>query len=214
MVTRWLAQRLGWHRLDSGALYRILALAAAQAGIDPDRAEQVAALAPGLDIRFGGHTEADEAVLLNGDDVTAQLRLETTGGLASRIAAAPAVRAALLQRQRDFRQPPGLVADGRDMGTVVFPDAALKIFLEAAAEARAERRWRQLREQGVDANLIDLCADVRARDARDRGRAAAPLVPAADAVVVDTTPMSAAEVLQTIERLLQSKGLAASVPVD
>ncbi|MBL6749401.1 MAG: (d)CMP kinase [Nevskia sp.] len=207
MVTRWLAQRLGWHRLDSGALYRILALAADRAGIGPERPDAVAALAPGLAIEFRGHSEADEAVLVDGRDVTAALRQERTGGLASRIAAAPAVRAALLQRQRDFRRPPGLVADGRDMGTVVFPDAVLKLFLDADAEARARRRWLQLREKDVDASLIDLCADVRARDERDRSRTAAPLVPATDAVVVDTTSMSAAEVLQTVERLLGSAGL-------
>ncbi|MDR3418055.1 MAG: (d)CMP kinase [Nevskia sp.] len=209
MVTRWLAQQLGWHRLDSGALYRILALAARAAGVNLDDADAVAACAPGLDIRFVGATEADEAILVGGQDWTRVVRAETTGGLASRIATAPAVRAALLQRQRDFRLPPGLVADGRDMGTVVFPDAALKIFLEASAEARAERRWRQLSQAGVNASLIDLCAEVRARDDRDRKRAIAPLAPAADAVVVDSTHMKPDEVLAEIGHLLRQKSLSA-----
>jgi cytidylate kinase len=207
MVTRWLAQHLGWHRLDSGALYRILALAARRAGVDLDQAEAVAALAPGLDIRFVGATEQDEAILVGGEDWTAQVRAETTGGLASRIAAVPAVRAALLQRQRDFRRAPGLVGDGRDMGTVVFPDASFKLFLDASPEARAERRWRQLSHAGVNATLIDLCAEVRARDDRDRNRAVAPLAPAADAVNLDSTRMKPAEVLAEVERLLLERGI-------
>ena len=208
MVTRWLAQTLGWHRLDSGALYRILALAAQQAGVPLEQAEAVAALAPGLEIRFIGATEQDEAILVGGRDRTAEIRAESTGTLASRIASAPPVRAALLQRQRDFREAPGLVADGRDMGTVVFPDAGLKIFLDASAEARAERRWRQLSQAGVNARLIDLCAEVRARDERDRTRTIAPLAPAADAVVVDTTQMNPAEVLAEIGRLLRDRGIS------
>lgn len=208
MVTRWLAGRLGWHRLDSGALYRILALAAQEAGVSLDEAAAVAALAPGLDIRFTGTTEQDEAILVGGRDWTARVRAESTGTLASRIASAPAVRAALLQRQRDFRQAPGLVADGRDMGTVVFPDSRLKIFLDASPEARAERRWRQLSQAGVNARLIDLCAEVRARDERDRKRTIAPLAPAADAVVVDSTQMTPAEVLAEIGRLLRDRGIS------
>lgn len=207
MVTRWLAQTLGWHRLDSGALYRILALAATEAGLDLADAEAVAALAPALDIRFAGTTEEDEAILVDGRDRKAEIRAEATGTLASKIASAPPVRAALLQRQRDFRQAPGLVADGRDMGTVVFPDSRLKIFLDASAEARAERRWRQLSQAGVNARLIDLCAEVRARDERDRKRAIAPLAPAADAVVVDSTQMSPAEVLAEIGQLLRDRGI-------
>jgi len=207
MVTRWLAQALGWHRLDSGALYRILALAAQEAGVDLDDAQAVANLAPALEIRFTGTTEQDEAILVDGRDRRAEIRAEATGTLASRIASAPPVRAALLQRQRDFRQAPGLVADGRDMGTVVFPDARLKIFLDASAEARAERRWRQLSQAGVNARLIDLCAEVRARDERDRKRTIAPLAPAADAVVVDSTQMNPAEVLAEIGRLLRDRGI-------
>jgi cytidylate kinase len=207
MVTRWLAETLGWHRLDSGALYRILALAAQESGVPLDEAQAVADLAPALDIRFAGTTEEDEAILLAGRDRKAEIRAETTGTLASKIASAPPVRAALLQRQRDFRVAPGLVADGRDMGTVVFPDARLKIFLDASPEARAERRWRQLSQAGVNARLIDLCEEVRARDERDRKRAIAPLAPATDAVVLDSTQMNPAEVLAEIGRLLRDRGI-------
>jgi cytidylate kinase len=206
-VTRWLAHALGWHRLDSGALYRILALAAKRALVPAEQADAVAALAPGLDIRFTGSTEQEEAILVGGEDWTAQVRAESTGGLASRIASAPPVRAALLQRQRDFRRQPGLVADGRDMGTVVFTDARLKIFLEASAEARAERRWRQLSQAGVNARLIDLCEEVRARDERDRKRAIAPLAPAADAIVVDSTQMNPDQVRAEIRHLLRDRGI-------
>ncbi len=208
MVTRWLAETLGWHRLDSGALYRILALAAQEAGISLDEAAAVASLAPGLEIRFAGTTEQDEAILVGGRDRTAEIRAESTGTLASRIASAPPVRAALLQRQRDFRLAPGLVADGRDMGTVVFPDAQLKIFLDASPEARAERRWRQLSQAGVTARLIDLCAEVRARDERDRKRSVAPLAPASDAVVLDSTEMNPVEVQAEIGRLLRDRGIS------
>ena len=207
MVTRWLAETLNWHRLDSGALYRILALVAQETGLDLDDAGAVAALAPALEIRFAGATEQDEAILVAARDRTAEIRAESTGTLASRIASAPAVRAALLQRQRDFRQPPGLVADGRDMGTVVFPDSCLKIFLDASPEARAERRWRQLSQAGVNARLIDMCEEVRARDERDRKRAVAPLAPAADAVVLDSTQMKPAEVLAEVGRLLRDRGI-------
>lgn len=207
MVTRWLATRTGWHRLDSGAIYRVLALAAQARGIALDDGEAVAALAPGLKIQFLGETEADEAILIDGQDWTRDIRTEATGGLASRISSLPAVRAALLQRQRDFREPPGLIADGRDMGTVVFPDAPLKIFLDASPESRAERRWRQLSGQGVSASLADLFAEVRARDDRDRNRATAPLAAADDAVIVDTTRMDPAQVLAEIERLLLKSGL-------
>lgn len=207
MVTRWLAARTGWHRLDSGALYRILALAAVDRGIPLEDADRVAALAANLTIAFVGETEADEAILVDGRDWTAEIRAEATGGLASQIAAAPAVRAALLQRQRDFRADPGLIADGRDMGTVVFPDAALKIFMDASAEARAERRWRQLSAKGAGVILADLSAEVRARDERDRKRSTAPLVPAADATIIDTTQMDPARVLAVVEDLLRQRKL-------
>jgi CMP/dCMP kinase len=208
MVTRWLAQKLGWHRLDSGALYRILAVAAMRAGTNLADGPALAGLAPGLRIRFEGQGENDEAILVNGQDWVREVRAEATGGIASRIAVLPEVRAALLQRQRDFREAPGLVADGRDMGTVVFPDAGLKVFLEASAEARAQRRWRQLSENGANVKLEDLRAEVRARDERDRKRAVAPLAPAADAAIVDSTQMTPAQVQAEIERLLRDRGIA------
>ena len=198
MVTRWLAHELGWQRLDSGALYRILALAAQRAGIPHDQPEAVAALAPGLDIRFVGTTEADEAILVDGQDWTAEIRAESTGGLASLIASAEPVRAALLQRQRDFRQAPGLVADGRDMGTVVFPDAPLKVFLTASVEKRAARRHNQLISRGIPANIDSLLADLRARDERDQNRAVAPLKPAEDAVLLDNSGMSIDEGVEAV----------------
>ena len=207
VVTRWLATRTGWHRLDSGALYRILALAAVHAGVSLDDHDQVAALAGNLQIQFIGATEADEAILVGGADWTDEIRAETTGNLASRIATAPVVRAALLQRQRDFRTDPGLIADGRDMGSVVFADAALKIFLDASADARARRRHHQLSKKGASVNLDDLFEEVRARDERDRKRAVAPLVAAPDAVVIDTTRMAVPEVLENIEKLLNSRQL-------
>jgi len=207
VVTRWLMTHTGWHRLDSGALYRILALAAHRAGIPLDASERVAAVAATLDIRFTGETEADEAILVNGENWTSALREETTGDLASRIATATVVRDALLQRQRDFRTAPGLIADGRDMGTVVFPDAVLKLFLDASAEARAERRHRQLSRKGLDVNLADLFAEVRARDERDRTRTVAPLVAADDAVTIDTTAMGVQQVLQVVAALLEARNL-------
>ncbi len=210
MVMRWIAQGLGWHRLDSGVLYRILALATHKAGIDLADTQAVAALAPRLDIRFVGTTEHDEVILVDGADWTAIIRAETTAALASRIAAAAEVRTALLQRQRDFREPPGLVADGRDMGTVVFPDADLKIFLDASVDARAHRRWLQLRAAGISASLIDLCTEVRLRDERDRTRSVAPLRPADDAVLIETTHLSPAEVLDRIGILVAERGFASS----
>ncbi|TDU31268.1 cytidylate kinase [Panacagrimonas perspica] len=206
MVVRGLASRLGWHRLDSGALYRILALAAQAASIDLADTDRVAALAAKLDIRFDGDTEEDERILVNGTDVVKEVRSETTGGLASQIATAPAVRAALLQRQRDFRVAPGLIADGRDMGTVVFPDAGLKIFLTASAEERAKRRANQLSARGQVVRLADLSAEIRARDERDRTRAVAPLVPAPDAVEIDTSLLNPAQVFERIDELLKTRG--------
>jgi len=204
MVTRWLATETGYHRLDSGALYRILALASVERGISLEDVEAVAALAQNLDIQFVGETEDDEAILVFGNDWTRRVRTEETGALASRIAAAPVVRAALLQRQRDFRVAPGLIGDGRDMGTVVFPDAALKIFMDASPEERAIRRERQLSNAGIAVNFAALCEEIRARDARDRGRAVAPLKPAGDAHLLDTTGLSPADVLNRVKALLAS----------
>lgn len=184
-VSRAVAAHLGWHFLDSGALYRILALAAADAGVAAP--EAVAELAAGLDIRFAEDAAGGERILLAGRDVTRRVRAEETGEAASRIAAEPAVRAALMDLQHAFRRAPGLVADGRDMGTVIFPDAGLKIFLTASPEERARRRHKQLNEKGKSANLDALFRDIVARDERDARRAASPLKPAPDAVEIDTT---------------------------
>ena len=208
MVTRALMGRLpGWHLLDSGALYRLLALSAVQAGASLEDAGAVASLAPAMRIEFNENQQKQELIVLNGNDVTALVRSETTGALASRIASIPAVREALFRRQLDFRRAPGLVADGRDMGTVVFPDAALKIFLEASAEERARRRHKQLMELGQNANLDRLRVEISQRDARDRSRAVAPLVPAQDAVTIDTTSLLPAAVLEKVDELLKSRGL-------
>ena len=202
MVTRWLAATTGYRRLDSGALYRILALASVEQGIPLEEVDAVAALAKDLDIQFVGETEDDEAILVIGNDWTRRVRTEETGALASRIAVAPAVRAALLQRQHDFRKAPGLIADGRDMGTVVFPDATLKIFMDASPEERATRREKQLRNAGIAVNFAALCQEIRARDARDRQREVAPLKPAHDAHLIDTTGLSPDEVIHRVKALL------------
>ncbi len=201
-VSRQLADSLGWHYLDSGALYRILALAATRKGIDLNDESSLAALAPELDIRFG--TGSDDSVWLDGEEVSAHIRHEDAGAMASVVAALPAVRQALLLRQRAFRQPPGLVADGRDMGTVVFTDAAQKVFLTASAQERADRRYKQLIAKGIDVNIGDLLTDISARDARDSSRAVAPLRPADDATVIDTTHLSIAQVVDQVLTLVTS----------
>ena len=202
-VARALAKTLGWHFLDSGALYRILALAAQKAGVPFQKTNEVAALAAGLQIRFTGGGQ----ILVDGADLTQQVRAETTGALASAIAVCPEVRTALLKRQRAFRVEPGLVADGRDMGTVVFPDAPLKVFLDASADERARRRLIQLREAGLEATIAPLLAEIRARDERDRNRSTAPLKPAEDAIVMDTTTIAADGVLKKVLDLAVSRGL-------
>jgi cytidylate kinase len=202
-VSRLLAASLGWHYLDSGALYRILALAASRQGVDLTDEAGVAALAHDLDIRFG--TGDDDSVWLSGEEVSAHIRHENAGTMASVVAALPAVRQALLLRQRAFRQPPGLVADGRDMGTVVFTDAAHKVFLTASAEERADRRYKQLIAKGIDVNIGDLLTDINARDARDSNRAVAPLRPADDATVIDTTRLDIAQVVNQVLALVAGK---------
>ncbi|MGH8272708.1 MAG: (d)CMP kinase [Gammaproteobacteria bacterium] len=185
-VGRAVAKRLGWHYLDSGALYRVAALAALRADLDAAQTERIAALVPQLVIECRG-----ERVLLDGEDVSRAIRDEATSRMASAIAAAPIVRQALTGRQRAFRQAPGLVADGRDMGTVVFPDAALKVFLAASPGERALRRHKQLKQQGINVTLPRLERELRARDARDAERKTAPLKAAADAMTLDTTAHSA-----------------------
>ena len=187
------AERLGWHTLESGALYRVLGLAAARRGLSCDDPVSMAALAATLPVSF-----AAGQVILDGEDVSEAIRTEEAGMAASRVAVHPPVRAALLGWQRGMARPPGLVADGRDMGTVVFPEAPLKIFLDASPDARAERRYKQLKGKGLDANLPNLVADIRERDARDRTRSVAPLIAAADAVLVDSTAMSIVEVLDRV----------------
>lgn len=205
-VTQMLARKLGWHLLDSGALYRLTALAAVQQGVALDDEAGLVKVAANLDVAFEP-TDAGEPVkvILAGKDVTADIRTETTGDNASKVAVIQSVRDALLQRQRDFRQAPGLVADGRDMGTVVFPDAPVKIFLTASAEERARRRYSQLKDAGVDVNIDALLEEIRVRDERDMNRSAAPLKPADDAQVIDSTGLSIEEVL---DRCMAAAGQA------
>lgn len=193
-VAQRVAAALGLHYLDSGALYRLVALAAQRAGIPFDDEPAVAALARRLDADF-----RDGGVWLAGERVDAAIRTEAVSSAASRVAALPAVREALLERQRAFRAAPGLVAEGRDMGTVVFPRARLKIYLTASAEARAERRYKQLMEKGLGANIQALLRDIRERDARDSARLAAPLKPAEDAIEIDTTELT---IQQVVDRVL------------
>ena len=197
-VSRILAERLGWHLLDSGALYRLTALAGAARGFDPADEPGHAALAARLDARFEVDAAGGERVLLDGRDVTRELRAEATGNMASIVAAMPSVRAALLERQRAYASAPGLVADGRDMGTVVFPSAGLKVFLTASAEERARRRYNQLKEKGLAANLAGLSQEILERDRRDSARSVAPLKAAADAVVIDSTGTAVDDVVNRI----------------
>jgi cytidylate kinase len=202
-----LARRLGWHFLDSGALYRIVARAALLARAPLEDGHAIAALATGLQIRFELGPD-DVVVRVDGRDESAAIRLEAVGVAASRVAALPELRAALLSVQRAFRAPPGLVADGRDMGTVVFPDAALKIFLEASPEARALRRYNQLKDKDLGVSLPGLLASIRERDERDRSRAASPLKPATDAIVIDSTSLSIDAVFEVVWKYVIDAGLA------
>ena len=192
-VAERVAQALGFHFLDSGALYRLTALAAMKAGVALDDEAAVARLAANLPAEFHAG-----AIWLANENVSDAIRAEAIGEGASLVAAIPAVRAALLDRQRAYARPPGLVADGRDMGTVVFPDAAAKVFLTASADARAERRYKQLIEKGISASLAALVADMQARDARDSGRAVAPLQPAPDALLLDTTELGVEAAVQAV----------------
>jgi CMP/dCMP kinase len=195
------ARELGFHYLESGALYRLLALISLRAGTVAE--ERLAGLARSMDVEF-----VDGEVVLEDEDVSDKIRSEPCGVRASEVARLPAVRQALLARQRAFRRPPGLVADGRDMGTVVFPDAELKIFLTATPEVRAERRYKQLKEKGIDANLRALSRDLEARDERDTKRAVSPLVPAADSQVIDSSSLSIEAVAGRILELYREYNLA------
>lgn len=205
-ISRQLAVRLGWHYLDSGALYRLVGLAAAQARIELSDVPALARLAAQLEVRFAPAAELEQ-VYLAGKNVAEELRTERAGEVASQVAVIPAVRTALLQRQRDFAQAPGLVADGRDIGTVVFPAATLKVFLTASAEARAMRRHKQLKEKGIDVSLPDLSWDIAQRDARDATRTVAPLRPAPDARVIDSTSLAPKEVVARILEWLEAAGV-------
>lgn len=204
-----LANQLGWNLLDSGALYRLTALAAQKHGVALDDEALLEAIAEHLDVEFKANENANGVqTILEGEDVTSDIRTETVGGMASQVAAINDVRQALLGRQKAFQQKPGLIADGRDMGTVVFPQAPIKIFLTASAEARAERRYKQLIENGNSASLAAILEDVRARDERDTNRVVAPLKPAEDALVIDSTQMSIEEVVATVLEKVAEADLA------
>jgi CMP/dCMP kinase len=200
-ISRAVARHAGWHLLDSGALYRLVALAGAAAGLPPDEVAAHAALARAMRVEFGWTPSGEEQVRLEGRDVSADIRSETAGAGASRVAAWPEVRAALLARQRAFAQAPGLVADGRDMGTVVFPRADLKIFLTASPEERALRRYKQLKDKGSDVSLAALSREIAERDLRDQTRQVAPLRPAADAQQLDSTGLDIEAVVARVLEL-------------
>ncbi len=207
-VSRAIARQLGWRMLDSGALYRLTALAAEDAGLDPDTDRQaIAALAARLQVEFLSDENNNEIIELNGRDVTQRVRAESTGDMASRCAVIPEVRASLVDLQHAFRRVPGLVADGRDMGTVIFPDAPLKIFLTASVAERTERRFKQLGELGISANIDRIYSEIAARDERDRTRSESPLVPAADAVELDSTGKPVQQVIAEVMDLVDQHGL-------
>ncbi|MCW8092404.1 (d)CMP kinase [Alteromonas sp. ASW11-130] len=199
-----LAKQLDWHFLDSGAIYRVLAMATLHHDLPCNDEDSIVPLATGLDVSFEANGESSR-IILEGEDVTDDIRTERVGGVASQIAALPRVREALLRRQRAFQQAPGLVADGRDMGTVVFPDAAVKLFLTASAEARAERRYGQLKAKGMDVNIARLLTDIKARDERDSNRSVAPLTPAEDAVVIDSTHLNINQVFEKAMEIITSR---------
>jgi CMP/dCMP kinase len=201
-LSQLLAKKIGFHLLDSGALYRLVALAALKQGVNIQDEQQVEKVAAQLDVRFD-ITAEHTRILLSGEDVTRAIRSEIISMNASVVAAYPGVREALLKRQRDFRQLPGLVADGRDMGTTVFPDADIKIFLTASAEARAQRRYKQLVEKGEPVDINALIKDIQERDERDSKRTVSPLKPAADAILLDSTQMTIEEVLEAMLNLVK-----------
>jgi len=199
-----LAKHLGWNLLDSGALYRLVALEAENKGIDESDVNALVEVALLLDVSFQMNEQDEVDVILSAKRVNTEIRTETRGNQASKIAAIKEVRAALLERQRNFRTNPGLIADGRDMGTVVFPSAETKIYLTASAEERAKRRYKQLKEKGLNVNLAHLSDEIRARDERDTTRSVAPLLPATDAQIIDTTGLSIAQVVEQILCLIKS----------
>ncbi len=201
-VSAYLADSLGWHMLDSGALYRVLAHAALTRNVPLDNDTELASLAVALDVQFERPQDGnDSVIILNKEDVSEVIRTEECGGAASQIAALEIVRTALLQTQRDFRRMPGLIADGRDMGTVVFPTADVKVFLTASPEERAKRRYKQLKQKGINVNLLRLSMDIATRDARDRERTVSPLKPAVDAIVIDSTNLDVGDVISQVSEL-------------
>jgi cytidylate kinase len=206
-ISRIVASRVGWHLLDSGALYRLVALGGILKNLDPDDVEEHVAVARSMRVEFGSVGAGEERVLLDGRDVTQKIRTEQAGAGASRVAAWPAVRTALTDRQRSFAQPPGLVADGRDMGTVIFPGAQLKVFLTASAEERAQRRHKQLIGKGSAGSLAALSREIAERDLRDSTRQVAPLKPAPDAIQLDSTGLSIEDVVERVISLGRERNL-------
>lgn len=207
-VSQLLATALDWHLLDSGALYRLLALAARKRALAMDDEAALVEIARNLDVRFETIPEVEMVhVWLDGEEVSSAIRTESCANDASRVAAIAGVRHRLLERQRAFRGPPGLVADGRDMGTVVFPDATIKFFVTASPEERVQRRYKQLKEKGIDVNLRNLREEIARRDQRDQARGVAPLKPAEDAIVIDTTGQSVAAVFQFVVKMVKARGL-------
>lgn len=207
-VAGLLAASLQWHLLDSGAIYRVLAVAAVKHAVALDNEAALERLAVSLDVQFVVDSDNNQRIILEGTDVTDSIRNETVGAHASQIAILPAVRSGLLRRQQDFRQAPGLIADGRDMGTVVFSDAPLKVFLTAGAEERARRRYLQLKDKGEAVTLTSLLEEIRARDERDTNRVIAPLKPAEDAIILDSTTMTIEQVLERILSEVAVRSLA------
>ena len=206
-LCQWLAQELGWQLLDSGALYRLTALAAMRQGVNLNDMDSLGQVARTLDVKFDISGSDGVNTLLARQDVSRELRTEEMGAMASTVAAVPQVRAALLERQHDFQCAPGLVADGRDMGTVVFPYAVVKIFLTASLGERACRRYKQLKDKGLNVNLSALFRDIEDRDEKDRTRSESPLVPAEDAIELDTTSMPINEVCAEVMKLACERGL-------
>lgn len=202
-VSRIVAKKLGWNYLDSGSIYRSLAIALLQNEIDLSNINEILSIAQAMELAY----ECDDelVVKLDGQDITAKLGTETTGNIASIVAAVPEVRRVLLQKQKDFKRPPGLVADGRDMGTVVFPDADIKVFLTASAAKRAERRYKQLMEKGIDVNIEQITSEIEARDCRDKERTIAPLAQAEDALFIDSSAMTIDEVIARVLSLVPQR---------
>jgi cytidylate kinase len=204
-VAHLLAQELGWHILDSGALYRIVGVAALDQAVAVDNSHALVRIANAMEVDFS--TVFPGSILLDGKEISGRLRLEESGVMASRVATNPALRTALLQRQYSFRRPPGLVADGRDMGTVVFPDALCKFYLTASAEIRAQRRYNQLKDKEVGVSLPGLLRDIQERDERDSTRAVSPLKPAKDALIVDTGPLTIEQVMAVVRQVIRRHGV-------